>query len=367
MTAPLAGPVTAGDHLPHDPDAERAVLGAVLLDPDVLSLIIEKLQAGDFYLEINRNVYQACLDLHEKGVAVDLVTVRNHLDEQGELERVGSSSYLSSLVDAVPDVANVASYVQIVCDKRRERKQRWLGQRLINGEDPKKIQAEFQQIIDSAGASDDVAWRTLRDYAEHPELLQPLDEVLPSLAWRGRVAVLAAREKLGKSTLLAFFASVLSRSSECHSILWVGLEESRFDVVSRFLEFGADSDRVVIAERLPIRFQDLDAAIADHKPDLVVIDSLAAWGAGRVTDWNAAAQVTPVMLELVDLARRHNVALVILHHGKKSAGDGRIQGQFSVPQLAQKILPNVGDGFQFGKSDKPASPLDGMNGAKNTA
>ena len=128
----VSGPGTVADRLPHDPEAERAVLGAVLLDPGAMLHIIEKLRVDHFYLESHRIVYQACLDLHEKGDAADLVTVRNHMTEQGRLEQVGGVSYLSSLVDALPDVANVVHYAEIVHDKAVKRQLMAAAQRIIS-------------------------------------------------------------------------------------------------------------------------------------------------------------------------------------------------------------------------------------------
>ncbi len=128
----VSGPGTIADRLPHDPEAERAVLGAVLLDPGAMLHIIEKLRVEHFYLESHRIIYQACLDLHEKGDAADLLTVRNHLTEQGRLEQVGGVSYLSSLVDALPDVANVVHYAEIVHDKAVKRQLMAAAQRIIS-------------------------------------------------------------------------------------------------------------------------------------------------------------------------------------------------------------------------------------------
>jgi len=127
----VSGPGTVADRLPHDPEAERAVLGAVLLDPGAMLHIIEKLRVDHFYLESHRIVFQACLDLHEKGDAADLVTVRNHMTEQGRLEQVGGVSYLSSLVDALPDVANVVHYGEIVHDKAVKRQLMAAAQSII--------------------------------------------------------------------------------------------------------------------------------------------------------------------------------------------------------------------------------------------
>jgi replicative DNA helicase len=128
----VPGPTPLADRLPHDPEAERAVLGAVLLDPGAMLHIIEKLRADEFYLESHRIVYQACLDLHEKGEAADLVTVRNNLTEQGRLEQVGGASYLASLVDALPDVANVVHYAEIVHDKSVKRQLIAAAQRILS-------------------------------------------------------------------------------------------------------------------------------------------------------------------------------------------------------------------------------------------
>ena len=127
----VPGPGPLADRLPHEPEAERAVLGAVLLDPGALLHIIEKLRDDEFYLESHRMIYQACLDLHEKGDAADLVTVRNHLPEQGLLEQVGGASYLSSLVDSLPDVANVIHYAEIVHDKSVKRQLIAAAQRIL--------------------------------------------------------------------------------------------------------------------------------------------------------------------------------------------------------------------------------------------
>ena len=110
------------ERLPYEPEAERAVLGAILLDPSALLMVIEKVRDEEFYIEAHRLIYATCLALHERGQAVDLLTVTNYLREQGQLERVGGASYLSSMVDALPDVANVTHYGEIVHDKSVKRR-----------------------------------------------------------------------------------------------------------------------------------------------------------------------------------------------------------------------------------------------------
>jgi replicative DNA helicase len=122
----------AGERLPHEPDAERAVLGAVLVEPTALLLVLEKLRGEEFYLESHRIIYRGCVELHERAQAADLLTVTNHLREKGLLERVGGASYLSTLVDSLPDVANAGHYAEIVHDKFVKRQLISTAQRILS-------------------------------------------------------------------------------------------------------------------------------------------------------------------------------------------------------------------------------------------
>ncbi len=122
VNAPPFSHTTAGDRPPSDLEAERAVLGAILVDPVSLLNVMEKLEEQDFYLDQHRMVYGACLTLQERGQAADLVTVTNHLREESLLERVGGAALVSSLVDALPDVANAGHYAAIVFDKAVKRR-----------------------------------------------------------------------------------------------------------------------------------------------------------------------------------------------------------------------------------------------------
>ena len=102
--------------LPWNEQAERAVLGAVLLDPLCLDTAIEILAAGDFYRESHRLIFNAYLALVRSREPIDPVTVRAELEREGVLERVGGAAYLASLIDGLPRTANVAAYATIVHD-----------------------------------------------------------------------------------------------------------------------------------------------------------------------------------------------------------------------------------------------------------
>jgi hypothetical protein len=329
---------------PHDPDAEAAVLGALLVG----SPLPEFLRPSDFYLESHRLIYGAITELVKRGLQADLVSVVHELKDRGELEAVGGNSFISSLIDAMPDVANVDHWAGIIRDLAVRRSLGNIGRQLSDpgGKSTQELinsaRRQLHGLTDVAGEGAPIGpvWRSLREYKEHPELLQPPEEIVPNLAWRGRVTLLAAWEKFGKSTFATDSAAVLSRA-EGARVLWVNLEEAPFDVVTRFDCAGADLDGVIVSEHLPARLADLTAKIEEVKPDLVVIDTLGAWGAVRVTDWNSAAQVTPVMMELVALARRHSLALVILHHGKKT--DGTYRDSTAIGASVDVIIEMFGD------------------------
>lgn len=102
---------------PQNLEAERAVLGAVLIENEALFKVIDILKTHHFYKESHRKIYNAILALSKRKEAADLVTLTNELLRDKELEEVGGASYLSSLVESVPTAANVEYYAKIVREK----------------------------------------------------------------------------------------------------------------------------------------------------------------------------------------------------------------------------------------------------------
>ncbi|KKK71727.1 hypothetical protein LCGC14_2911030, partial [marine sediment metagenome] len=106
--------VTLEKTLPHSDDAERAVLGAILLDNAALSLVSSTLKPGDFYAPYNRILFQQVLQLGRQHRAIDLVTLDAELSHGGWLEAAGGTAYIASLTEAVPRLSNVEHYARIV-------------------------------------------------------------------------------------------------------------------------------------------------------------------------------------------------------------------------------------------------------------
>jgi replicative DNA helicase len=110
----------AASELPHNPEAERAVLGAVLLDSGVLEDI--QLTSADFYLERHRVIFEACRELAADGEPVDVRTLQAKLEHAGVFDQVGGLAYLTGLDLDLPDIARAASYARIVSERALRRR-----------------------------------------------------------------------------------------------------------------------------------------------------------------------------------------------------------------------------------------------------
>src|SRR6266404_494191 len=103
--------------LPNNLDAERSVLGAVILDNNALNAAIENLKPEDFFLDQHRRVFTQMIALGESQQAIDLITLTEELHRRGDLEAAGGAPYLASLADGMPRVSNVEHYARIVKEK----------------------------------------------------------------------------------------------------------------------------------------------------------------------------------------------------------------------------------------------------------
>ena len=125
--------------MPSNLDAERSILGAILLDNNALNTAIEALKPDDFFIPQHRSIFIEMMALGEAQHAIDLVTLTEELHRRGELESSGGAPYLASLVDGVPRVSNVEHYARIVKEKAMLRNlihaTHNIQQRAFDGED----------------------------------------------------------------------------------------------------------------------------------------------------------------------------------------------------------------------------------------
>ena len=103
--------------LPHNLEAERSILGAILLDNQSINTAIEKIRPQDFFHDGHRRIFERMINLNEAHHAIDLVTLTEDMGRAGELEGAGGHAYLAQLMDGMPRVSNMEHYARIVKEK----------------------------------------------------------------------------------------------------------------------------------------------------------------------------------------------------------------------------------------------------------
>jgi replicative DNA helicase len=103
--------------MPQSPDAERAVLGSILINNNAFYRVIGTIGSEDFFKDAHRTIFSIMRILAEQSREIDLLTVKDELAKRAQLDQVGGSAYVASLVDGIPDVANVERYARIVKEK----------------------------------------------------------------------------------------------------------------------------------------------------------------------------------------------------------------------------------------------------------
>ena len=112
--APYGEDKTVASGLPHSREAEEAVIGAVLINPEVYYDLAQFLQPDDFYIHRLRFIWESYVRLHERRVPVDILTVSEELDDTGHLDEIGGQAYLTALLNQVPTTLHAEAYGKIV-------------------------------------------------------------------------------------------------------------------------------------------------------------------------------------------------------------------------------------------------------------
>ena len=128
--------------VPHNIDSEKAVLGSVLVNPDSIIKIIDRLREDDFYAPKHKRIFKAMIDISDKGDPIDIITLSEQLRKNKSLESIGGGEYLTELFNFVPSAANIESYA-IEVKKRSIR-------RTIISVGEEIVQIGYNETLDSA-------------------------------------------------------------------------------------------------------------------------------------------------------------------------------------------------------------------------
>ena len=142
---------------PQNLEAEKSLLGSILIDKDAFMNVMDMITPDDFYKNAHRDILETIIELSEKNEPVDILTLSNRLEEKGQLERIGGRSYLASLSNAVPTASHIKQYATIVQRKSTLRKLLSAADQISrlgyeeDGEDIDKLVDEAQQQVFSVG------------------------------------------------------------------------------------------------------------------------------------------------------------------------------------------------------------------------
>src|SRR5436853_1242772 len=221
----MADTAVAERTLPHNLEAERSVLGAVLLHDDAFNLAAEVIDAADFFRDAHRRIFDKMVKLAERGDAIDLVTLKEELGRSGEIDEVGGPSYIAALVDGVPRSTNVEHYARIIKEKATLRNLIFSANKILAtayaGEDEADLILDQAEHAIFAIADDKVrdGFVSLRDLAQNsldtieklharkelitgvPTGFTDLEEMMSGLQ-PSDLIIVAARPSMGKTSLV---------------------------------------------------------------------------------------------------------------------------------------------------------------------
>lgn len=249
---------------PQSPEAEKSVLGALLLDKDAIIAVAEFLKPDDFYDEKHRDIYEAAIDLYEERVPIDVLTISEKLKKKKVLKQIGGVSYLVSLANQVPTAAHVEHYGKIIKDSATKRSLMKAASKLVElsfdeglaadelldkaemevfGITQKHVKKAFTPVKDALAESFD-RLDELHKLGEGlrgiPTGYKDLDNTLAGFQ-KSNLIILAARPGMGKTTLALNMARYLAVEAK-RPVGFFSLEMSKEELVDRLLVEQADID-----------------------------------------------------------------------------------------------------------------------------
>jgi replicative DNA helicase len=252
--------------LPHNLEAERSILGAIMLENNALNLAVEKLKPSDFFLDQHRRLFECMIALGERQEAIDVVTLHETLRRRGELEAAGGAAYLAQLLDGVPRVTNVEHYARIVKEKAILRNlihvAQAVQQQAIEAEEDadeildraeslifqlaeERVRSGFVGVKELVTESFERLHKILtegRRITGLPTGYQELDKLTSGLQ-DSELIILAARPSMGKTALALNIAeNVAVRAEDPRPVGIFSLEMSKESLLLRLLASAAQID-----------------------------------------------------------------------------------------------------------------------------
>ncbi len=357
----MAKTATGGDFtleksLPSNVEAERSILGAILLDNTTINQAAERLKRDDFFLESHRRIYDKMLYLMEQGRAIDPITLQEELRRAGDLELVGGPAYISQLYDGIPRFSNIDNYTHIVKGKSIMRRMITASNQIMSlcfdaEEEPEVLLDHAERMI-LAIAEDrirqgfvpisEVAHKQLEyieEIAGREQLITGIAtgfrdlDYMTSGMQRGDLVIIAARPSVGKTAFCLNIAQNAATTPQHHSekaIVGVfSLEMSKEQLVQRMLcsQARLDAHRLRTGMLSKDDWRRLALAVSELAEARIFIDDTPAIS----------------VLEMRAKARRlkneqRGLDMLIVDYMQLMSGRGRVESrQQEVSQISREL------------------------------
>ena len=325
--------------VPHSVEAEEAVLGSLLIDPESIFRVSPFLHPDDFYIVKHRWVYEACLRLHERREPIDFLTVTEELEKRGQLAEIGGPAFVSYLINVVPTAIHAEGYGRIVEHTAVRRKLLQAASDIaqyaydeaadVDDTIDKSEQALF--TVSQRRQSRDLLpiSEVLRSYYERIEYLyehrgEPLgiptgfidlDRLLGGLQ-RSDLIIVASRPGVGKTSLMLSMALSAARKYHQRVALFT-LEMSSEQLVQRMVsaETGIDSQRLRLGE------------LREDEWPLFVQASSALGDALMYLDDTPSISALQLRSKARRLHAEHGLDLIIVDYLQLMTGDARSENR----------------------------------------
>ena len=336
--------------VPHSPEAERAVLGGMLLDPGRIPGVQETLKADDFYRSAHQKLFDLMSSMHLAGDPVELVSVVESISRSGKADEFGGLAYVASLSDDVPSSENISYYAKVVSERATERKllegARSIVDQTLSGERTIKELIEFAEgTVYQIGQQKQTGdWRQMSEVVDEEFIriqtlsnnrgevtgistgLLDLDKMLAGLH-RTDLIILAARPAMGKTALALNVARNVAL--EGHGVGIFSLEMSCGQLVTRMLVSQARVHAGAVRTGMLSREKDWPALVeaAERLYQLPVF-----------IDDTPGQNITTVRSKARRLKSRHpELALIVVDYIGLMSGDPKVSRQEQVSESSRGL------------------------------
>ena len=325
--------------LPHNLEAERSVLGAILVHNDAFNLAAQVIDSNDFYRDAHRRIFDKMVALNERHDAIDFITLKEELARSGQLDDVGGPAYIASLADGVPRATNVEYYAKIVKEKSTLRNLIYAANKILTN--AYEADQESDIVLDEAesaifAVADDrlkAGFVPMRDLVKEsfPKIEQlfeqkrlitgvptgfvDLDEMTRGLQG-GDLVIVAVRPSMGKTSLVLNIAQYVATQPD-HSVGFFSLEMSKESLFLRLLTAEAQVD----GHRL------LSGAIGgkDYGRISHALETLSAMK--LFIDDSANVGVLEMRAKSRRLQAEHGLSLLVVDYIQLMSGRGRFENR----------------------------------------